>query len=322
VRDELLNWVTTYPRQPGYRDGSFASAHAAEIVKYSVPGAIKRDIGNLGGIDVQGSAGQGDWTHTPWVALLDNAVTTTTQEGYYVVYLMSLGCERLYLTIAQGCTELKKRSSDAAASGELLRRASQMRSRVAPLARRLQPLKISLGTPSWRGKLYEPSVVVGVEYDTGNLPTEENLRKDLEEALSLYRHLRASGGWAADDEIMNEAREERGSQTLDQAKRYRQHRSIERQAAHAKEVKRRQGTVCKGCGNDMADVYGEIAEGLIDAHHLTPLSSLQDGEVAHFDPIEDFAVLCPNCHRVIHRMDDPSDLRALRETMMPYRVSK
>ena len=174
-----------------------------------------------------------------------------------------------------------------------------------------------LGTSSWRGKLYEPGVVVGVEYQTDSLPREEDLLLDLKEALSLYRHLSMSGGWSADDEIMVEAREERGAQTLRQAKRYRRHRAIERQPGHSNEVKRRQGTICKGCEKDMADVYGEVTRGLIDAHHLTPLSSLEEGEIANFDPVKDFAVLCPNCHRVIHRMDDASDIAALRQLVAP-----
>lgn len=312
MRDQLKDWVTNYPKVPGYRDGTFARSSQAQLLKRQLPDAIRRAIPNLGSVIVEGSAGKGDWTHTPWVALLDQAVTTTVQEGYYIVYLLSLGCERLYLTIAQGCTELKNRAGIPEAREELQRRASQMHSRVHGRARRLRPLEIVLGTASWRGQLYEPSVVVGVEYDPQNIPSEDDLRKDLEEALSLYRHLRMSGGWSPDDEIMTEARDERGAQTLKQAKLYRQHRGIERQASHSQVVKRLQGTICRGCSKDMADRYGEVAQGLIDAHHLTPLSKLEDGQVAHFNAKTDFAVLCPNCHRVIHRMPDVSDVVGLR----------
>ena len=182
---------------------------------------------------IKGSAGDRDWTHTPWVALLDKAVTTTTREEYYVVYLLSRGCDRLYLTIAQGCTDLYEQSGKTATREELLRRASIMRSRLKGRCKRLKPIEVRLETSSWRGELYEPSVVVGVEYRANNLPSEDNLRNDLAEALCSYRHLNASGGWSPDDEIMNEARAERGSETLEQAKRYRQHRSIERQVSHS-----------------------------------------------------------------------------------------
>ncbi|HEY5721504.1 MAG TPA: DUF3578 domain-containing protein [Allosphingosinicella sp.] len=320
MREQLLEWVTTFPTRPGYRDGTFEDSPQAHLLSHRLPDAIRAAIPiHLGGLIVEGSAGKGEWTHTPWVALLDQAVTTNVGEGYYVVYLLSWGCERLYLTIAQGCTELKKQAGIPKAKEELERRAQLMRSRVLGHAQRLHPLKVALGARSWRGKLYEPGVVVGAQYSTSDFPTENELLLDLEEALALYRRLSMSGGWSADDEIMNEAREERGSGTLEQAKRYRQHRAVERQSGHSKEVKKRQGTKCKGCDRNLADVYGEVAQGLIDAHHLTPLASLADGEQVKFDPVKDFAVLCPNCHRVIHRMDDPSDLQGLRDVVRPYR---
>ena len=37
-----------------------------------------------------------------------------------------------------------------------------------------------------------------------------------------------------------------------------------------------------------------------------------DYVAVHYDIAEDFAVLCSNCHRMIHRSADPSDLAAFR----------
>lgn len=320
MRDQLQEWVTNYPKVPGYRDGTFAGAPVGETVRTAVPNAIRKALPNIGSMVVRGSAGQSDWAHTPWVALLHPEATTTVQEGYYVVYLLSRGGERLYLTIAQGCTDLKEGSGEHAARDELKRRADRMRERIGSLARRLKPLDMSLEANFWRARLYEAGVVVGVEYDAAALPPEIDLLDDLQEALALYRHLRLHGGHSADDEMIAEARSERGTQTLQQAKRYRQHRAVERQPAHSKKVKRLLGTRCMGCDADLGERYGPLAAGVIDAHHLTPLNLLAEGEVAQFDPATDFAVLCPNCHRVIHRLDDPSDLARLREMVAPYRT--
>ena len=164
----------------------------------------------------------------------------------------------------------------------------------------------------WRGKLYEVGMVAGVQYDTTNLPSDDELVWDLQEALALYSLLNKSGGWAADDDILREAEADAAGNSLEQAKRYRQHRAIERQPAHSKKVKKQLGTRCMGCMFEMSELYGPIAAGFIEAHHLIPLSSLDDNEVVLFDPKNDFAVLCPNCHRVIHRMDDCSDINRLR----------
>lgn len=311
MREELLLWMASYPTEPSWRDGTFAGAPAVSIVSKSVPDAVRAEIGpSAENYLVLGSAGKGDWTHTPWVAVLDPAETSTVEEGIYVVYLLSKGCERLYLTLNQGCTTLKEQAGIPAARAELLRRAEIMRGRLTP--KRLQKKAIDLNTNVWRANLYEHGAVLCVEYTQADMPSEEELRLDLEEAIRLYRTALNEGGWEADDQIVSDAASEIGPVELLQAKMYRRHRQIERNPSHAKLVRQLQGTICKGCGKDPRNTYGDVAVGLVDAHHLRPLSSLVEGEVVSFDPIKDFAVLCPNCHRVIHRLEDAGDLAALR----------
>lgn len=250
--------------------------------------------------------------------MLDPAVTTEVGRNYYVVYLLSHGAERLYLALAQGCTALKETVGIPGAKAALKRRASIMRARVLPHASRLSSLQMDLNvTPRvWRGKLYEAGCVVAKEYDCTDLSSENAMLADLNEALNLYGILRNEGGWAADDDIIEEASEDEIPDTgLTQVKRYRQHRTIERDSGHSKEVKKRQGTRCRACALEMSEVYGAAAEGIADAHHLTPLESLDEGAVVTFDPVKDFAVLCPSCHRAIHRMNDPSDIEGLKRAL-------
>ena len=57
---------------------------------------------------VTGSVGQGNWAAVPWLAIMNKDITTSTQRGYYIVYLFSEDMERLYLTLAQGVTETTK----------------------------------------------------------------------------------------------------------------------------------------------------------------------------------------------------------------------
>ena len=63
------------------------------------------------------------------------------------------------------------------------------------------------------------------------------------------------------------------------------------------------GTACKGCGLDMGAHYGSVAAGLIEIHHVTPVSQLGAGYV--IDPVCDLVPLCPNCHAVVHRRNPP-----------------
>lgn len=58
---------------------------------------------------------------------------------------------------------------------------------------------------------------------------------------------------------------------------------------------------CAACGMSFGDVYGEIGDGYIEVHHLSPIS--QTGGRRHkVDPTTDLVPLCANCHAMIHRL--------------------
>ncbi|MFJ5836145.1 HNH endonuclease [Streptomyces shenzhenensis] len=54
---------------------------------------------------------------------------------------------------------------------------------------------------------------------------------------------------------------------------------------------------CEVCGFDFARTYGDLGEGYIEVHHITPLfvSGAQTTRLA------DLACLCANCHRMCHK---------------------
>jgi hypothetical protein len=45
---------------------------------------------------------------------------------------------------------------------------------------------------------------------------------------------------------------------------------------------------------------------------LKAIGTLGEGIPVQYDIATDFAVLCANCHRMIHRYTDPSDLKSFR----------
>lgn len=53
---------------------------------------------------VNGSVGKGLATRTPWIAILDKEITTSTREGIYIVFLFSSDYKNVYLTLNQGTT--------------------------------------------------------------------------------------------------------------------------------------------------------------------------------------------------------------------------
>lgn len=57
---------------------------------------------------------------------------------------------------------------------------------------------------------------------------------------------------------------------------------------------------CEACGFDFAAAYGELGRGFCEVHHLVPLSSAIGPVVTTADEL---AILCSNCHRMMHRAD-------------------
>jgi predicted HNH restriction endonuclease len=103
---------------------------------------------------------------------------------------------------------------------------------------------------------------------------------------------------------------------LAETKKYITHRQIERDHAVIRKAKRVHGTRCRCCNFDFEAAYGALGAGYIEAHHLKPLAALEEGqEIEYDDDMTDFTVLCANCHRMIHRMDDLSDLKGLQKLL-------
>jgi 5-methylcytosine-specific restriction protein A len=55
---------------------------------------------------------------------------------------------------------------------------------------------------------------------------------------------------------------------------------------------------CAACAFDFAAVYGEIGRGFIECHHLLAIADLVAERATR---PSDVALVCPNCHRMIHR---------------------
>jgi hypothetical protein len=80
------------------------------------------------------------------------------------------------------------------------------------------------------------------------------------------------------------------------------------------------GVTCAACGFQFGSNYGERGDGYIEVHHMKPLGSLPGPTMVN--PRTDMAVLCANCHRMIHRFPDrPLSIRQLRAVIGKARRS-
>lgn len=77
-------------------------ADISDLINNKIPTMLSDYI--KGNYIVCGSVGKGLATKTPWVAILDREITTSTREGVYVVFLFASDFKQVYLTLNQGTT--------------------------------------------------------------------------------------------------------------------------------------------------------------------------------------------------------------------------
>ncbi|BCC45549.1 hypothetical protein bcgnr5378_15340 [Bacillus cereus] len=175
LREKFLTVMNEYlqartERFAGHKMGSF------------VRNEMTTEITRLPFIDhsqyvVTGSVGQGNWAAVPWLAIMNKDITTSTQRGYYIVYLFSEGMERLYLTLAQGVTETSKE--------EMQKIKEEIREQIHMSQKVKKDDEIFLGT-STKAKGYANSTAAYIAYDANKMPSEKELVEDLEEMLRYY----------------------------------------------------------------------------------------------------------------------------------------
>jgi len=96
---------------------------------------------------------------------------------------------------------------------------------------------------------------------------------------------------------------------------FRLHRVLERDRSlvqrRKERARRADGTLrCEVCGFDFVRQYGALAGGCIECHHRVPLHRLRPGEVT---TLSDLALVCANCHAVLHRSDVEITVEGLRQ---------
>lgn len=287
----------------------FAHHPLAHVIRHDLRSAVESAVVDRSSLVFKGSCGQGRWAGGPWVGVFNPLVTNSAQRGYYICYLFREDMAGVYLSLNQGVTEAKLAYRSDAKSA-LRARAGNFRAILGSRAKGFESLAIDLSSrsPSDDTAFYEAGNICARYYSAEDLPSEEALASHLAKAVQLYDDLilgEIMGGQGAEDEVDAPPR-----LSIEDAAKFRLHRRVERNAQLVKDVKAIRGTVCEACGLDFGLKYGELGRGYIEAHHLVPVSSLR-GRVA-LDPRSDFAVLCANCHRMVHRSGNYEEIEAFR----------
>ena len=97
------------------------------------------------------------------------------------------------------------------------------------------------------------------------------------------------------------------------------HVKLERSSKLAKKVKdqrlrEKKDLCCEVCGFSFKKFYGPLGIGFIEAHHTVPVSKFKGPRITR---IEEIALVCSNCHRMLHRSTPLLSIPDLRRKLKP-----
>jgi len=299
----------TYERAKPFKGSNFG-----EFVRRDIAVEAKKLL-TFGPFDlkVKASVGQSKWAAVPWLAFFDPLITETATMGFYVVYLINPDAQEITLSMNQGTTAIYNDFGPVRGRDVLRRRARDMADRVPEFAKHFSEDPIDLGSKAGLPAGYEAGHSFGKTYAAGTL-TDARLMEDLHEMLLAYEALVNRGG-TTPSEVMQE---EANGKDIEETRRYVLSRRIERSPKVRRDVLKAKPPICECCGLDPRRDYGfsgPFHEVPLDVHHAAPLRGLAEGETRRYRVPDDFMVLCPNCHRMIHKTDSPSDLQQLKRKL-------
>ncbi len=67
---------------------------------------------------------------------------------------------------------------------------------------------------------------------------------------------------------------------------------------------------CEVCAFDFSEKYGNMGDGFIEAHHKKPISRMDPEDTT---TIDDFVMVCSNCHSMLHTGNEWISHEALKE---------
>jgi len=293
----------------------------------------------LSDFHIKASAGEGIWKRVPWIAILHNKISMSMNTknpeklrpsakwGFYVAYLFSINMKRIVLGLVQAehsvKKEYKKETDDV-----LSTRAAILRKKNPEYKKNFTQIKTVLDKRK-DAERYIRGTAFGKIYDSKKLPTEERLRYDLLTMFSLFCNAIERGGiyevipktFQNDDDLESQGFERKTKKHVNEEKEY-----MKTDPKHIRFLKKENNYTCQACGLKFDKIYGNYSKknNFIEAHHIVP-KSITVKKVATDEKVsvnkDDFAILCANCHRMIHRMMNAQNGKVISLNEFKERIS-
>jgi 5-methylcytosine-specific restriction enzyme A len=306
------------------RARSFKRDSYANWLRDELPAQIRQSLGPAAvELEIEGHPGKGSWAFTPWVGLRHEQLAGEKwTSGYYVCYLVNTVADGLVLSIQIGIDSVRMGARGTRGVGkkrQIAEEAQALAQRLAGGRTRFLPGRIQLGATNAADRVafYEYASVLSRAYRLP-LPSDGELRDDLSEMINAYLELASVISFPELEHVRplmpNHAHVAHLAE--EDLRRLRVHVRAERNSKLAAEAKRLSNYRCEVCEFHFRSSYGVLSEDYIEAHHKTPFSSLPRDRPVLLSAIDDFAVLCANCHRAIHLVSPMPSVEEFREACL------
>jgi hypothetical protein len=180
MKNELNQVMEKYLLEESLRvdSGSYCYELICKTLPQKISGFLDRDD-----LIVQGSVGKGNKTSFPWISILNRNITTSTQEGLYMVFLFKKDMSGFYLALSNGITYFEKKFG--------AQKYAMARQMVDYYQTQIEPRDysfdlIDLGAKkSEIGYGYEQTTVLSFEFHKNNFE-DYDIHKALKDILEKY----------------------------------------------------------------------------------------------------------------------------------------
>jgi 5-methylcytosine-specific restriction protein A len=259
----------------------------------------------------------------PWVAVFKKTISKSATQGYYIVFLFAEDMSSVSVSLNQGYTAFETRYvHPKLAYPKLTDCARAALAVLAPLPDGFDTGPIDLRTDGTLGKGYEAGSILSKTYRAGATPSVAQVQADVKALLQCYLALAARFPSSlidldvavSDQEVLEAATnihledEDAGVPKTTgpqppppmglvgtKAKYVRSAEIVARALAMS-------SAACvleKAGAPHVSFMSAKTKKNYVEAHHFVPFSQQPNFPVS-LDVEENIAILCPNCHRMLH----------------------
>jgi 5-methylcytosine-specific restriction enzyme A len=318
IKKALKDFAKSFAKDKQSTNPNYSDFKSYDILTITLPLLLKEEAHLNNQYKCKGSIGNGVIATIPWVSIFDTEITTSSQNGYFIVYLFQEDLKGFYLSLNQGWTQYEKCFKTKVGKEKVTINKNKAQFLLKGTSS-FSFENIQLNTNIKLARGYELGNICSKYYSFNSIPDDNELIDDLRNLIGVYRELKGLIGidiFSLDsikneDEFQKEIQEIKNKTEIKDGPIEKPKMSIK---GHYNSSYNRDPNISANalilagnkCENDQSHLTfspPKSEKQFMEAHHLIPMKF--QGEFSYsIDVPENIVCLCPNCHRAFHSAND------------------